>query len=218
MTITEIEKCIKSFINEDKKLCITSSFQSHSIPLLHILSIMDIRFDVLFINTGFHFPETLSFKNTISRLLNLNVINVESKIPKILQLDSEKHFYYSSDPDYCCYLNKTQPLEEYLQVYDIWINGIRKEQSKQRAMMNIFEDTPFKAIRFHPLLDWDDKMINDYRVKYKLPSHPLEEQGYRSIGCEPCTLHHQGNDRSNRWAGMNKTECGLHTNLIQKDK
>jgi phosphoadenosine phosphosulfate reductase len=219
MKINEIIEHLKKFEKEGKRIFISSSFQTHSIPLLHIIKESGVEFDVLFINTGFHFPETLAFRNKISRLLKLNLINVNSIIPKNLQLDSDGHFYFVSDPDYCCHINKTEPMEPYLKEYDIWINGVRKDQSKFRQNLDIFEDTQFRAKRFHPILDWDDEMIDDYRQKYKLPEHPLETQGYKSIGCEPCTLKDLGEDlRDSRWKGMNKTECGLHTNLMIKEK
>lgn len=217
MTVEEIEERILKYTRESKKMFVTSSFQTHSIPLLHIISKINARVDVLFINTGFHFAESLEFRDKIAQLLNLNVINVRSSMSKNMQRDEFNQFYFTSDPDYCCHINKVQPLEPYLMQYDIWINGIRGDQSATRKAMDIEQAAPHGAVRFHPMLDWNSKMIFDYRKKYNLPAHPLEEKGYLSIGCEPCTRKFDITDeRSARWFGLNKTECGLHTELTSK--
>ena len=217
MKISDIESKILSYKSANKKIFVTSSFQTHSIPLLHILSKIDAEIDVLFINTGFHFPETLLFRDKLTREFNLNLIDVHSLVPKNLQRDKNGQFYFATDPDYCCYLNKTQAIEPYLMQYDIWVNGIRADQNSNRKSMEIEQKAPFGTLRFHPLLDWNSKMIYDYRKKYNLPEHPLDSQGYLSIGCEPCTRKVVlENDRGGRWFGMKKTECGLHTDLVEK--
>lgn len=217
MTIQEIQKRIKSYHEAGKRMFVTSSFQTHSIPLLHLLSEMPEPIDVMFINTGFHFPETLMFRDQIGQMLNLDVINVESHIPKAQQVDENGNFYFVSDPDYCCYLNKTQPLEPYLQKYDVWISGVRAGQSKTRSQMAVEAEAPFNSLRFHPILDWTSKDIFYYRKEHHLPEHPLDKYGYQSIGCSPCTRKMDPSDeRTARWFGLQKEECGLHTDLIKK--
>ena len=216
MTVTDIHRQLKKYQSANKKVFVTSSFQTHSITLLHILSTSGVDIDVLFINTGFHFPETVSFKDTISELLQVKVIDVRSQVPKSLQKDEDGHFYFASDSDYCCFLNKTQPLEPYLMQYDVWITGVRASQSSERKNMKTEQEAPFNTLRFHPLLDWSQKQIYEYRKKYNLPEHPLDKEGYQSIGCAPCTRKFDANDeRSARWFGQNKTECGLHKDLIK---
>jgi phosphoadenosine phosphosulfate reductase len=216
MTISDIQQQLNKYHLSNKKIFVTSSFQSHSIPLLHILSNANVDVDVLFINSGFHFPETVSFKDEIGELLNINIIDVRSQVSKSLQKDEDGHFYFASDTDFCCYLNKTQPLEPYLMEYDVWITGVRAEQSSTRKNMKTEQEAPFNTLRFHPLLDWTQKQIYTYRVKHNLPEHPLDKEGYQSIGCAPCTRKFDINDeRSARWFGQNKTECGLHKDLIK---
>lgn len=216
MTIKEIENQIVKYRLSGKKIFITSSFQTQSIPMLHILSSIANDIDVLFIHTGFHFPETISFRDEIVKLLGLNLIDVRSLVPKIQQKDEEGQFYFVSDPDHCCFLNKTQPLEAYLMQYDVWISGVRADQSATRKKMKSEQSGPFDIIRFHPMLDWNAKQIYKYRQLHQLPEHPLDKKGYQSIGCVPCTRKFDLSDeRSARWFGMNKTECGLHTDLIQ---
>jgi phosphoadenosine phosphosulfate reductase len=199
------------------KIFISSSFQTHSIPLLHIMSNSGVSFDVVFINTGFHFPETIEYRDQIAGLLQLKVIDAHSPTPKHLQKDAKGQFYFMSDPDYCCYLNKTKTLEPFLMEYDIWVNGIRADQNPNRAKMSVEASTPQRATRFHPILDWTTREIYEYRKAHHLPAHPLEKQGFFSIGCKPCTRNaYSADERSGRWQGMNKTECGLHTDLINK--
>lgn len=217
MKIEEIEIKIKEYHSSGKKMFLTSSFQTHSIPLLHIISRIDPTIPVLFINTGFHFPETVKFKDDIAALFGLNILDVKSLVARNLQRNEGGQFYFTSDPDYCCFINKTQPVEPFLAEYDIWINGIRADQNANRKNMQIEQAAPFGSVRFHPMLDWTSKMIFEYAQEHKLPKHPLENQGYLSIGCEPCTRKVDlSNERAGRWFGLNKTECGLHTDLVSK--
>ena len=214
--ITFIEKCILDYKKEDKNIFVSSSYQTHSIPLLHILSTIDNSIPVYFLNTGFHFPETLDFKEDISTLLNIQVISLESTMPKINQRDQRGRFFFCSNSNYCCHINKVLPLEPILMSNDIWITGVRKDQSKIRAEMDFEMDGPFDTKRFHPMLNWTSKMIWEYRKAYDLPEHPLEKEGYFSVGCEPCTQKMSLDNRGGRWNGQKKTECGLHTELIKQ--
>jgi phosphoadenosine phosphosulfate reductase len=215
MTIQEIQEQLNKYKTSGKKIFVTSSFQTHSIPLLHILSQAEVEIDVLFINTGFHFAETLTFRDEVAGLLGLNLIDVRSLVPKNQQKDADGQFYFVTDPDYCCFLNKTQPLEPYLMQYDIWISGVRADQSAIRKNMKTEQPALFDTIRFNPILEWNAKQIYEYQELYNLPENPLDEKGYQSIGCVPCTQKYDLSDeRSARWFGMSKTECGLHTDLI----
>ncbi len=216
MTFEEIKAQIELYREKGLKLFTTSSFQSHSLVLLHIISRIDKTIPVYFINTGFHFPETLSFKDEIAQLFELDVRNLVSEIPKSEQLDSSGRLLFTSDPDHCCYLNKIQPVEAVLAEYDVWINGVRADQSETRKNFKPEESTAFRAIRFHPMLGWNAKTIHYYLKEHNIPRHPLEQKGYQSIGCEPCTRKWDLNDdsRQARWYGLKKTECGLHTQLI----
>ncbi len=217
MTLREIHLQLRHYHDAGKKIFVTSSFQTHSIPLLHILSQSGVPVDVLFINTGFHFPETLAFRDEVVELLKLKLINVRPLLSKAEQKNSEGQFYFVSDPDYCCYLNKTQAMEPWLMRYDVWVNGVRADQSDVRRNMKVEEKAPFGTLRFHPLLDWSVRDVYRYKREHKLPGHPLDRQGYLSIGCAPCTRRMDPDDvRSGRWYGLKKTECGLHTDLISK--
>jgi len=218
MNLEEIKYKINEYQQGYLKMFTSSSFQTHSIVLLHILSRIDNSIPVYFINTGFHFPETIAFKDQVAEMLKLNIKEVSSFTPKNMQKDSKGKFLFTSDPDFCCFLNKVQPLEPVLAEHDVWINGVRADQSAVRKSFKIEEKAPFDTIRFHPMLDWNTKMIEAYIKEHKLPRHPLEAKGYLSIGCEPCTRKFdlEWSAREGRWFGLNKTECGLNTDLVNK--
>lgn len=202
---------------EGKRVFASSSFQTHSIPMLHLISRIDQDIPVVFLQTGFHFPETLTFRDQVAEQLGLRLLNVESHIPKIAQRDTRGRFHFASDPGYCCHLNKVLPMEPILHSHDVWITGVRRDQNANRKSFSLEAPGPHGTTRFHPMLDWTSKMIWEYRKAFELPAHPLEEKGYLSIGCAPCTQKFLADDeRSGRWAGLKKNECGLHTDLIQK--
>ena len=217
MTFEEIQSRIQAYQNEGKKLFTSSSFQSHSLVLLHILSRVDRSIPVYFLNTGYHFPETVAFVDEISEKLGLNTIRLNSLVPKNQQRDAEGNLLFTSDPDYCCFLNKTQPMESVLRNYDVWINGVRADQSLVRKAMKVEQPAPHNVMRFHPMLDWTIQEIYSYLREHDLPRHPLDAKGYISIGCEPCTKKPDPDmqEREARWYGLNKVECGLNTDLVK---
>jgi len=216
MNFDQIEQQLKKYEQEGKKMFVTSSFQTHSIVLLHIISRINPEIPVYFINTGFLFPETIKYKDLIAKEFGLNIIDAKSAVPKSQQKDSYGNLLFASDPDYCCFLNKIQPLDPILAEFDVWINGVRGDQTEVRKAMKVEEESKFGTLRFHPMLDWNKKEIYAYIREHQLPKHPLDAQGYMSIGCEPCTRKVVlGDERSARWFGMNKTECGLNTDLVK---
>jgi len=217
-SVQRVIKKIGDYQTSGKQLFTTSSFQSHSLVLLHIISLTDKSIPVFFINTGYHFPESLAFRDRIARDFGLNIIDLVSETPKYMQRDAEGRLLFASDPDHCCHINKVQPLDALMRSYDIWINGVRADQSATRAAMQEEQAAPHGVIRYHPMLNWTSKMIYDYQKLHQLPKHPLENKGYMSIGCEPCTRKFDADmlERESRWYGLNKNECGLHTTLGAK--
>lgn len=217
MQVAEIENQLNRYKEDGKKLFTTSSFQTHSLVMLHIISKIDNSIPVYFINTGYLFPETMSFRDEVAEKFGLEVIDIKSGTPRLMQRDSNGRFMFTTDPDYCCYLNKTQPMETILASYDIWINGVRADQSAVRKAMKTEQPAPFDTTRFHPMLDWNNKDIFKYIREHDLPRHPLDSNGYMSIGCEPCTrkIDPEMQEREARWYGLNKVECGLHTDLVK---
>lgn len=218
MNVEEIERHIKLYKHQGKKLFATSSFQTQSVVLLHIISKVDNSIPIYFLNTGYLFPETTLYKDILKKQFNLNIIDLKPSVPKILQKDNQGNLLFTSDPDYCCYLNKVQPLDSVLAEHDVWINGVRADQSKVRSEFFVEDFAPHNVLRYHPILDWTKQMVWSYIKENNLPRHPLNDKGYVSIGCEPCTRKISLNDdeRAGRWYGMNKTECGLNTDLVIK--
>jgi len=215
--ISEIKSKIESYKSSGKTLFTTSSFQTHSIVLLHILSEIDNTIPVYCINTGYLFPETISYRDRVIEAFGMQMVDLKPDTPKYLQREANGKLMFTTDPDHCCYLNKTQPMEAILASHDIWINGVRGDQSAVRKAMKVEQEAPYNCTRFHPMLDWDKKKIFAYIKEHDLPKHPLDEKGYISIGCEPCTrkMDLDMQEREARWYGLNKVECGLHTDLIK---
>jgi len=218
LEVAQIQKQLEAYRERGLKLFSTSSFQTHSVVLLHILSQTDRSIPIYFINTGYHFPETVAYRDRIVDLLGLNLRDIYSDVPRNMQKDAAGRLFFASDPDFCCHLNKVQPLDTLLPKYDVWINGVRADQSAVRKAMKVEQPAKYGVVRFHPMLDWNSRTIETYLKEHKLPRHPLESQGYLSIGCEPCTRKFDPNmsERESRWFGLNKTECGINTDLVQR--
>jgi len=193
-------------------VALSSSFQTQSVPLLHIVSQVCPEMPVLFLDTGFHFPETLAFRDALQARLGLNVINVRARITQSQLLQQYGEGLYRRDPDLCCYIHKVVPMQEALAELDAWIAGVRRDQTVTRQTLAFLEAEPTGRFKIHPLLNWTKEDVKAYRQRYELPAHPLYERGYLSIGCAPCTrMVAVGEDeRAGRWAGTGKQECGLH--------
>ncbi|HVM35311.1 MAG TPA: phosphoadenylyl-sulfate reductase [Actinomycetota bacterium] len=200
------------------RLAIATSFQSSGLVLLHMLR--DIRPDlpVLFLDTGFHFAETLSFKDRIAEMWDLKVVEIRGRHGSAAaQDDLFGPRLYERDPDRCCFINKVQPLQEALDEYDGWISGLRRDQSPLRASTPLVEAQMLprgdEILKIHPLATWSKNQVDAYLEEHDIPVHPLLEQGFASIGCHPCTrpVTASEGDRAGRWEGAAKTECGIHT-------
>ena len=218
LEVSAIYRQLDRYSEQGLRMFTSSSFQSHSTVLLHILSQYSANIPVYFINTGYLFPETIAYKDQISKLFKLEVIDIASSTSKNMQKDAQGKLLFASDPDYCCYLNKTQPMETVLRSHDVWINGVRRDQNRFRQSLAPEESAPYGSLRFHPMLEWTPKDIYKYLNDHQIPRNPLDQQGFFSIGCEPCTRkrHPELDEREARWFGMSKFECGLHTDLIKK--
>ncbi len=208
-----------SLVSFGTGVAMSSSFQTQSVPLLHIVSQVAPQLPVIFLETGYHFPETLAFRDQLIAELGLNVKIFQSTLPQAAFAQQYGESLYQRDPDLCCYLNKVEPLQRAMEGLDAWISGIRRDQLSSRANAQILEATPQGMIRVHPMATWTNADINQYIKTHNLPQHPLMSQGYCSIGCAPCTspVLPNSDERDGRWAGQGKTECGLHTLLRQPE-
>jgi phosphoadenosine phosphosulfate reductase len=200
-------------------LVMTSSFGADSAVLLHLATREMPRIRVIFIDTGFLFPETHTYAEQLRRLLDLNIWHYRTRNDPFAYLESagEEDFRHRRDVARCCAANKNEPMERAMRdlAPAAWLRGIRRAQSESRRSRQFVEwSARYSCYAISPLLNWSDTDIEEYLRKNDLPRHPLAAFGYRSIGCSPltCTRPVQGDDdpRSGRWAGSSKTECGLH--------
>ena len=197
-------------------LAIGTSFQMGGLVNISIAREVIDPVRVLFLETGFHFPETLEFRDKLVEQWGLDLMQTTPTLGPERQAKEIHPELYNVDPDQCCYLNKVLPMEAALEGLGGWVTGVRRDQSPSRMNTQIFEMqelTSGKVIwKVNPQALWTRSQVEEYVWEYDLPRHPLYDKGYLSIGCAPCTAKPlPGADaRSGRWAGQAKTECGLH--------
>ena len=199
-------------------LAMTTAFGYSGLVLLHhALQIMP-RINIYFIDTGYHFPETIEFCNRIAKEWNLNL---EVLKPAISKKQLEKRIGkapYKKNPDLCYHYCKVEPLLRVIHEKAAWLSGLRKDQSITRADIEVIELDGRGVIKVSPLANWTREQTWDYIRKHNIPTHPLHEKGYPSIGCEPCTssVKEGGDERDGRWPFMQKVECGIHLRRKKK--
>jgi len=192
-------------------LAVAASMQDAVVP--HLVSRAMPGVDVLFIDTGYHFPETLRTRDLVSQQLPISVLTLlptRTVAEQDAQLGPELH---QRDPDTCCFLRKVNPLAEALQGYTAWVGGGRRVDSPTRAQLPVVSwDETHDMVKISPIAAWSDADVDAYQDRHGLPRHPLIGDGFPSIGCAPCTRRVMpGEDvRSGRWAGHAKTECGIY--------
>ena len=201
--VNRIERLYTIF--DPEEILYTSSFGTESAYLLHLISRICPTQKVHFINTGYHFKETIDYKDQLTKLFGLNLIEIHPEMnDHNFTRDKE---LWKIHPNKCCYLNKVRPVEKIDKKYRVWLSGLKQNQSASRYSIKIFENKD-SIIKFHPIFDQSEESINEYLEYFGLPPHPLKEEGYGSIGCYHCTA--KGMGRDGRWSTKNKTECGLH--------
>jgi phosphoadenosine phosphosulfate reductase len=187
------------------KILVTSSFAATSAYFLHIISAIRPEQLIHFVNTGYHFPQTIEYRNYLTKRFSLNVADLTPDTH--LHAYSQSENLWETDPDLCCSVNKVKPLEEVKTRYNVWISSLMGWQSDHRASLNIFEERR-GIIKFNPMLDVSKEERDTYIATHNVPFHPMVAEGYESIGCSHCTV--KGEGRAGRWQGKEKTECGLH--------
>lgn len=200
------------------EIAMSSSFQTQSIPLLHMVINIKRGVPVFFLDTGYHFWETLMFREWLASEWHINVIDLYRDTRWDVFARQHTRALPIEDPNLCCYLHKVQPMQKALKDIKAWISGIRRDQTSVRAHAKILELQEDGLLKINPLLNWTSLDVARYMEEYQLPEHPLYSLGYRSIGCAPCTIAIGVNDdeRAGRWAGRGKMECGLHTVMFSK--
>jgi len=200
-------------------VAIVSSFGAESAVLLHLVASVDPSVPVIFLDTGKHFPETLAYRDELATRLGLTNLRIVTPDAETIAKKDETGLRWSYDPDGCCEIRKVIPLEKAMAGFDASLTGRKAFQASTRNALPRFEVDAAGKLKVNPLADWTKADLEAYFVEHDLPRHPLEAQGYLSIGCAPCTNKVKpGEDpRSGRWAGWDKTECGIHTPVADGD-
>lgn len=193
------------------RIAAVSSFGAESAVLLHMIASVDRDTPVIFTNTQKIFGDTLAYRDELAERLGLTDLRVYRPDPRLLAQQDASGLRWSYDPDGCCELRKVEPLARALNGFDAWISGRKRGQSSTRAALSRFEADAGR-LKINPLADWSKADLDAYFALHELPRHPLEAQGYPSIGCAPCTSKVlPGEDpRAGRWRGWDKVECGIH--------
>ena len=198
-----IEELFKDYASDD--IVFTSSFGTTAGILLYLVNKINPQQAIYFLDTTYHFKETIDYKNELKDLLNLNIVEV---LPEAWKNEFTKNDQtWTKDPDLCCSINKVEPMDKLKLGKKIWISGLLAYQNEHRKNLDIFEEK--KDInKFYPIIDMTAQEVKDFYINNNIPLHPLQNQGYSSVGCAQCTV--KGEGRNGRWNNLNKTECGLH--------
>jgi phosphoadenosine phosphosulfate reductase len=204
------------------RIAIASAFQVEGTCLIHMATRIRSDVPILFLQTGFHFAETLAFKERLTELLGLNVVDLTGDHTVQSQTETFGPRLYERDPKRCCELNKVIPFDRALRGYDAWMTSMRRDSAWTRKNTPIvsqtrFEDDGKRLVKINPVANWTRQEAWAYMKDNALPRNPLYDLGYSSIGCAPCTrLIFPGEDeRAGRWSGLLKTECGIHVRESQ---
>lgn len=199
----------------DGRIALVSSFGAESAVLLAMAAEAAPDFPVILVNTGKLFGETLRYRDQLVKRLGLTNLREVGPTAEDLAVGDPNGLLFSKNHDSCCHLRKTIPLDRALAGFDGWITGRKRFQAATRAALSLFEAEGDK-IKVNPLAAWDKARLEEEFIRRDLPRHPLEADGFLSIGCYTCTERvAPGADlRSGRWAGTDKTECGIHMTMI----
>ena len=193
------------------RICITSSMSDAVI--VHLASAIKPGIDVVFLDTGYHFPETIGTRDAVSAVYPVNLVNVTPSRTVAEQEADLGPRLYGRNPDLCCYLRKVEPLERTLAGYDAWFTGVRREETLSRRSARVVEfDEKRQKVKVNPIVSWTSEQVDEYIASNGVLVNPLVYDGYPSIGCRTCTMRVEpgADPRSGRWAGTGKTECGIH--------
>ena len=207
--LTVLEAAHETF---GEKLALVSSFGAESAVLLDIVAKVDPAIPVLFLDTGMLFGQTLDYRRSLAKRLGLTDVRDLRPAYNDLAVGDPNAKLWQTDTDACCNIRKVLPLDRALEGFGAWITGRKRFHGGDRLSLPVVEQTD-THVKFNPLANWTKADLDAYAVEHDLPAHPLVAQGFPSIGCWPCTnAVEEGQDvRAGRWAGSQKTECGIHT-------
>jgi phosphoadenosine phosphosulfate reductase len=203
------------------KAAIGTSFQGSGLVCIDHAVKAGLKFPLFTVDTGLLFPETYELKSRLEQHFGLQIEGIHPEQTVGEQADTYGPELWKTNPDTCCTMRKVLPLQKKLASVDVWITGVRRQQSDTRQQTKIIELYEFDKLRQHyilklnPMVNWSREAIWNYIKEHQIPYNPLQDRGYKSIGCWPCTRASTAadNERAGRWEGFDKTECGIHTFL-----
>jgi phosphoadenosine phosphosulfate reductase len=194
------------------QIAVLSSFGTEAAVVLHLAAQIDRSVPILFLETGKHFTETLMYRDILIDRFGFTDAREIKPDPADLVAKDPNGDLWKSNPDACCAIRKVKPLQRAMEPFAAQVTGRKRFQASTRKSIPLFEASADGKIKVNPLAHWTPEMVQDAFKRFKLPQHPLFDEGYASIGCAPCTRRIEvGEDaRAGRWAGLDKTECGIH--------
>lgn len=206
------------------RAAIGTSFQGAGLVMIHLAKQNGFAFPVFTLDTGLLFPETLALKKRLEDFFGLAIESLEPDLTVAEQADINGPELWQRNPDLCCTIRKVFPLRDKLGELACWITGLRRQQSDSRSGIGIIELYAFDEasgrdiVKLNPMAGWTREDVWKYLREHRIPYNPLHDQGYGSIGCQPCTrkLQDGQGERAGRWTGFNKVECGIHTFMPKK--
>lgn len=212
-----LEWCSEEFGN---KIVLGTAFGVSGMVLIHKIASLGLPIKIFTLDTGLLFQETYDLWDQLEEDYGIDI----ERVSPILTLDGQSQLHepelWEKNPDKCCYIRKVLPLKKYLMNKEGWITGLRRSQSESRKNISMIEwDIENKVVKINPLANWGFQQVWDYIHEHSLPYNPLHDEGYPSIGCFPCTSKaiSDENERSGRWANLDKTECGIHSSDRNKE-
>lgn len=201
-----------------ERVALSSAFGPSGVVLMHLASQVSPGARVFFVDTGYHFAETLEMAERLQARMNLQIEVVKPTLTLEAQAEQYGPDLFRTHPDQCCAIRKVAPTQAVLRGLDAWISALRRDQGETRAQTPVYERKQVDGrpvAKISPMVRWTNKDIWGHIFAHNLPYNPLHDEGYPSVGCAPCTspVAIGGSERDGRWAGTGKTECGLHTIL-----
>jgi phosphoadenosine phosphosulfate reductase len=208
-----------------ERAALGTSFQGAGLVMMHLAHQAGLKLPVFTLDTGLLFPETLELKRQLEAFFGWQIETLVPDLTVEAQAEAQGPALWNRDPDLCCTIRKVIPLQSRLRGLDCWITGLRRGQSAERAGVGIVElytldqATGSVIVKLNPMAAWSREAVWNYIRQNKIPYNPLHDQGYQSIGCQPCTRRtgEGGDERAGRWTGFKKVECGIHTFLSRVD-
>lgn len=207
------------------RAAIGTSFQGAGLVMMHLARQNSLNFPAFTLDTGLLFPETVALKKRLEDFFGFQIEPLVPDLSVEQQAEANGPELWNRDPDLCCTIRKVFPLRNKLSDLDCWITGLRRQQSDTRSSIGVielynFDETSGKDIaKLNPMANWSREAVWNYIKQHKIPYNPLQDQGYRSIGCLPCTRKTASgeDERAGRWIGFKKVECGIHTFMSKKN-